>query len=418
MIIEGTEKAERYYYELLIIQLLLSIKLKTSASFRATIKITEILRVYLNLTKQSPSYQTVLTWVKKIGYYNLVKPKQKSDDWIIIIDESIQLGQEKLLVIFGVRESELLFKTALNFSELTPLKEIVKTSWNGELIKEELIKLKAELGTIIYAVGDYGSNIKKGLRLSEIKHVHDITHRIALTLEKIYKADVEYIEFTKLMSMMRRQYSQTKMAHIIPPKQRTKSRYQNIKTISDWGVKVLNLLNDTSKNEENEIVKKLKWVKKYQLFLEELSEINQSICQIEKITKTNGLTEITINRAKEIMGKLSIENSKAKRIKSDLEDYFHLTTTLLSGSTTILCTSDIIESAFGKYKNYLSNNPMAGITDLALCISAFTSSLTQAEIKTALEYTTMNDLKKWTEKNIGMTLLKKRRETFSVSEMG
>ncbi|MEA3478762.1 MAG: hypothetical protein U9R60_11320 [Bacteroidota bacterium] len=307
-------------------------------------------------------------------------------------------------------------KSSLNFNDLTPLKEIVRTNWNGELIKNELIKLKNELDTIIYAVGDYGSDIRKGLRLAGIKHIHDITHRIALTLERIYKNDAEYIEFTKQMSRMRSQYSQTKIAHIIPPKQRTKSRYQNIKTISDWGINILNFLNNAKKGKEDEIIEKLKWVKKHQLFIEELSEINHKICQIEKITKTYGLTKTTAHKAKEIIRKLSIKSMRAKRIAVDLEEYFHLTINLLPNSTNILCTSDIIESAFGKYKNYLSNNPMAGITDLALCISAFTCNLTQSEIKEALESTTMNDITKWVQKNIGMTLLKKRRKIFLVNQ--
>jgi len=49
----------------------------------------------------------------------------------------------------------------------------------------------------------------------------------------MYKSDGEYQEFTKKMSEMRTKFSQTKLASIIPPKQRNKSRYQNIKTISD-----------------------------------------------------------------------------------------------------------------------------------------------------------------------------------------
>ena len=34
----------------------------------------------------------------------------------------------------------------------------------------------------------------------------------------------------------------------------------------------------------------------------------------------------------------------------------------------------------------------------------------EEELKEALEKTTVEDIQKWTDKNIGMTLLKKRRE--------
>ena len=72
-------------------------KLGTSTSFRA-------LSINFMITKESlgfmcnvPSHTTILNWVHKIGYYELVKTKEKADDWIIILDESIQFGQEKLL---------------------------------------------------------------------------------------------------------------------------------------------------------------------------------------------------------------------------------------------------------------------------------------------------------------------------------
>ena len=60
---------------------------------------------------------------------------------------------------------------------------------------------------------------------------------------------------------------------------------------------------------------------------------------------------------------------------------------------------------------------MAGITNLALCISAFTSSLNEDELKESLEKTTMDDIKEWTDENIGTTLLKKRRSVFSSQKM-
>lgn len=82
----------------------------------------------------------------------------------------------------------------------------------------------------------------------------------------------------------------------------------------------------------------------------------------------------------------------------------------------IICTSDILKSAFGKYKNYVSCNAMAGITDLALCIAAFTCSLTSQELHKAFEHTTRNDIRTWAEFNIGPTVLKKRREAFSAAE--
>ncbi|MCP4398957.1 MAG: hypothetical protein GY801_16865 [bacterium] len=92
--------------------------------------------------------------------------------------------------------------------------------------------------------------------------------------------------------------------------------------------------------------------------------------------------------------------------------YFQETCALVEAAECLICTSDILESAFGKYKNYVSDNPMAGITGLALCIAAFTSSLELSELQESLERTTTHDVHTWIHDNIGPTLLKKRRDAF------
>ncbi len=389
-------------------------KLHTSASFRSISKIIGIVSIVLKLKMKAPSHVSIIIWVQKIGHYNLMKPKEKADDWIIIIDESIQLGQEKLLLILGIRESDVDFSRALKFIDMQPLVEISKDKWTGELISKELEKLKKKLGKISYAVGDYGSVIKKGLRLSEIRHVHDITHKLALIIEKNYKNDENYIKFTQNMSKMRANLSQSKLAHIIPPKQRKKSRFQNINIISNYGIKVLKMLDKTEKIED--IREKTNWVKEYKEFINELSKINKVIHQIQKVVKTEGFSIDSISKCEIILKKL--EGAKGEKIAKQIQYYFQEVLELLPEKEKILCTSDIIESNFGKYKNYISDNSMAGITNLVLCIPAFTSKLSQTEIKEALENTKVKDIKEWTKKNIGKTLLKRRRDALGLKKTG
>ena len=45
------------------------------------------------------------------------------------------------------------------------------------------------MGKFKYAVGDYGSDLKNGLSLSKIPHIQDLSHLIALIIEKLYKKD-------------------------------------------------------------------------------------------------------------------------------------------------------------------------------------------------------------------------------------
>jgi len=357
----------------------------------------------------SPSHTTVINWVHKIGYYQLSHKKEKADDWIIILDHSIQLGKDKIFVILGVRESKLNFSRPLQYQDLIPFQEISKEKWDGETINKYLMKLEADIGKIKYAVGDYGSDLKKGLELAKIRHIHDITHKIALILKKIYEKDDQYQELTSQMSLMRNKFSQSSIAYIIPPKQRKKSRYQNIKIISDWCVKAIAATENTKT--DNSVKEHLSWLIKHKAFIKELSNLNNVICSIEKIVKSYGISKSTLKKCNKLLSNLSDE--RALIFKQEIKKYFKVTIDLLPQIKEILCTSDILESAFGKYKNFVSNNPMAGITNLVLSIAAFTSSLSKKEIKKALENVTTSNVKEWTKEFIGKTLLQKRREVFS-----
>jgi hypothetical protein len=376
-------------------------------SFRALSLSFGIYISSLNLKCKQPTHTTLLNWIHKIGYYELTKKKETANDWVIILDESVQLGQDRVLVVFGIREENINFTGPLQYHNLVPLREISKKKWTGEIIRDTLLDLKEELGAIKYAVGDYAGQLKKALRLAEIPYVHDLTHKIALFLEKKYKRSPEYVELIKKMSDMRNKYSQTNIAYIIPPKQRTKSRYQNIKIISDWCMKSLKYL-DTSKEANDEIYEKLEWLTEYRSLIYELSELNQIINNIERLLKHNGFScEIKQKCFNELE---LLKSNIGTDFKSYLVEYFLETELMLPDNKKILITSDIIESAFGKYKNYLSQNAMAGVTNLILCISAFTATLSKANIKEALENTTINDVKKWTREFVGKTLLQKRKE--------
>ena len=179
-----------------------------------------------------PTHVTISNWVKKVGYYQLSQPREKAEDWVIIIDESIQIGAEKLLLILGVRSSNIDFSRPLNFHDVLPIVQVSKSGWNAQKVKIELEKAIEILGTIKYAVSDKGASINKGLELCGIPQVHDITHRIANILKKVYKKDSEFESYINKVSRFRLQIQQTKWAYLLPPQQRSQSRFLNLKPIN------------------------------------------------------------------------------------------------------------------------------------------------------------------------------------------
>lgn len=313
--------------------------------------------------------------------------------------------------MYGIRESEICFNKALIFQDLTPLLMRIQTKATGDDVKKEIEMLEQKIGKVSYAVGDYGSNIKNGLKQLGISHIHDVTHAIALIIEKLFKDDEEFIAYSKEMALLRNKISQTQKAIYMPPKPRLKSRFHNIEAIAKWGLKTLKCLNKNSNIIENDIKEKIQWIFKYENIINDLYEINAVSCSIQKLLKTNGFSKTSIQKCNNFIKKLTTK--KGAQFSLKLNEYFKSMKTLLPDKKNILCTSDIIESAFGKYKNYVSNNPMAGVTKLALCLIAFTTSFSNNEIIEALEKTTIGKVIEWSNKEIGDSFFKRRKLLFN-----
>ena len=390
-------------------QFFLLTKINTSASFRGVSKALVIFQFSLNIHCKSPSYQAGLLWVKKVGYYQLQKPKEKADDWIIIVDESIGVGQEKVLVVLGIRRSKVEFGRPLKIQDLEPLLVKSKERWTGEMIAGQLRIVKEQIGNVLYAVTDSCSTLKKGLRMAEINHTYDLTHSIAIALERIYKKDDDFKEYTHKMGQMRIKLCNSKYAHLIPPNQRSKSRFLNIDIISSWGIKALKALETTTiSTEERE---QLLWVKEKQPLIEEMNNIINVIKQISILLKTNGLSKKTKRKCISVLKQC--KTGKMKFFREHMIKYLEDNIlNIQKRGEHLLCSSDVIESTFGRYKNEISKNPMSGITDLALIIPALTINLSSEEIKKAIDYSTAKQLKQWNKENLCESLSVKRNLVF------
>ena len=369
------------------------------------------MNLYLGLELGQPCYVTILIWTKKVGLFSMQPPIEKSDDWVLIIDESIAVGHERLLVIYGIRTSQLTFNRALTYNDLRPLFIKSSNKWTAEIIKKEIEILIEKWGDIKYIVADGGNGICKGIKLLGKAHVYDVTHKIAWLLKNMYSQDQTFIEYTKGMSQMRFKGVCSDISHLIPPKQRTNSRFMNLDILSDWGLKALNCLKTSTKG--SKIYESLSWVLEYEELIIELDTINTTISEIKALLKTKGLSKKMFNLVTKIFRHKTL-NARLQYFKENLLKHLKETLMQLPDEKELLCTSDIIESSFGKYKNYMSQNSMAGITDLSLCLASFTNRLDARELKAGLEKTKMSDLKKWSEDNIGETNFSRRKKALKI----
>jgi len=407
-------RPKNYKYPVALIQFMVFLKLNTSSSFRAIAKTVSALNLYFNLEFGQPSYGTVLIWTKKVGIFSLQPPKQKADDWVLILDESVAIGHERLLVIYGVRVSRLKFNRALTYSDLTPLLIKASNHWTADIIKKEIGIIIKNYGNIKYVVADGGSAIIKSIKLLSKNHVYDITHKIAWLLRNTYQNDPVFMAYSKEMTQMRFKHVCSDIAHVVPPKQRVDSRFMNLDILSDWGLKALNCLKTAKKS--GKIYQRLEWVLGYEDFITELGIVNKTVDYIKTLLKTKGLSKSNLKIInKMVKNQKDTNDSKIMLLFDNIINFLKEILKQLPEEKKVLCTSDIIESSFGKYKNYITQNPMIGITNLSLCLAAFTNPLNPIELKNGMENTTINDLKRWSKENIGETNLSRRKRVLKIN---
>ncbi|MBC1218526.1 hypothetical protein GNF09_00755, partial [Nostoc sp. UCD120] len=79
--------------------------MKCGSSYRGVEKTFELYKEIFS--KDTPSFSSVRKWLGRIGLYELNREKEYRDDWIFIVDLTVELGKEKGLVVLGVSEQLL-----------------------------------------------------------------------------------------------------------------------------------------------------------------------------------------------------------------------------------------------------------------------------------------------------------------------
>jgi len=76
-----------------------SLVLCGATSVRGASRVMAISLALFQLPYATPSWFTGRLWLLRLGYYKLTRPKEQSQDWVWIVDHTVQLGQEQCLVI-------------------------------------------------------------------------------------------------------------------------------------------------------------------------------------------------------------------------------------------------------------------------------------------------------------------------------
>ena len=367
---------------------------QAGSSLRCAAKTVHFLSQLMGWSYGIPSHVTIRNWVLRCGLYNLEGGPAKEGEYVGIIDESIQIGREKLLLLLGVKLEQ-------NQSHCMPLigKDVevlgmeVQQSWTGEEVAdfiEKRLKHHQQID-LRYIISDRGTALLAAFRQLGLSVVSDCTHLMMNAVKKLFKDNEALSELCTQIGQLRRRLILTKDSFLLPPTLRDKDRFLRIFTIVDWFKRLTaywDKLDHSSRQQLDFLVSAAP-------LIENLTQIRSLIALTAGILKSSGISK----QSQQIWeARLAQQNeqkvwsAESEAFIETVRNYFIQHTELLYEQDRLLCCSDIIESTFGRYKN---KGGMAVISADVLTIALYNQVIDVQFVQRALSNTKQNDLQQW-----------------------
>lgn len=413
-------------YSLGHIMLFVSLVLSAATSFRGASRVIEIVRSWSRLGRPSPSWVSGRLWLLRLGYYKLTRAKEKAEDWVWVVDHTVQLGAEKCLVILGLRLCDLpAAGTCLSHEDVEPLALLPVKHSDSQVVWQQLEETIDRTGVPREIVGDHGSDLKAGVEKfchahPETCYIYDIKHKTAAVLKHQLQDDETWGEFTGLAAQTRKRVQQTSLASLAPPNQRTRARYMNVDMLIRWGRKMLTFL-DRQEPETHDafdperVQEKLGWITAFREELQEWEELLQIITTTERFVRREGLSQKCHLQLKKRLV-LQAHTERTQQVRAELVAFVAEESLKVKPHERLLGSSEVIESVFGKLKRLEQDQSKSGFTGLLLSLAAMVSTTTSEVVQQALETVRTEQVLGWCQKTLGPSLQAKRREAFASPE--
>jgi len=204
----------------------------------------------------------------------------------------------------------------------------------------------------------------------------------------------------------------------MPPKLRSKGRFQSIGKLGEWAEKMLHVFAVKGQAEEGSQLAKLRKAfphfSQSRDFIIRFASTTKIISQVMEILKNNGLDKTTYKQCFELSRKLP-RNSKVKKcLQTWLKKHFTIQKEVTS--QPLLVSSDIIESLFGNFKHIIERSPQADMNRTVLLIPALCGKLTDTKVTQSMQQASQADIETWEKKHIPYTVRKKRQAFFNKSD--
>ncbi len=372
---------------------------------------------------EAPSHATVQNLVLRIGLYELQRPKEVADDWIWVVDHTIQIGTVKILLVLGIRAQTFgQLQRPLECRDMCVLELLPVKQSNGEIVKEQLQRVAERTGVPHAIVSDDGSDLRKGIELLRKDHakvvpLQDIVHKVSRLNKAILEEDPQWPSYRTQCTQTANAIRQSELAHLRPPTPKTKARHMNLDPEIRWGLGVLDLLRRARAGELDAkqtaelplelLEQKFGWLEQYSRSLAawgSLMEVGQTICRVVRREgyhrKISAGVSAAIARPLDEPSTRLLDRSLAFLGKTEID---------IPEGKKLLGSSEVIESLIGKGKRLEGHQSKSGFTSQILAMAASVGHPTGEMIQAALECCRIKHVKAWCATYLGTSVQSRRR---------
>jgi len=411
-----------HHYSVQHVLVVVSLVLSAATSLRGAGRALAVMQECAGLVPWRPSWSSTRLWLLRLGYYKLTRAKEEGSDWVWIVDHVGQTGQEKCLLIVGIRLSAIpAVGEYLTHAEVEPIAIYPVTQSNGEIVYQQLEEARKQTGVPREILSDQGSDLHKGLR--QFCHAHpetsfsyDIKHKVAAVLKRELGADPTWQEFSRLAGQTTQRVQQTALAALAPPRQRRKARYMNAGELVAWGVRMLQYPEEEESQRQGwdpqRVEQAVGWVRQYRHEVEHWRQWVEVGTMTEQFVKTHGLSA---GGAQQLQHRLAEAGTlpRTQQLCAELVQFVTQEGAKAKDGERLVGSSEVIESIFGKWKRIEGEQARSGLTGLVLALGAIVAPTSADVIKQALTNVPTKTVLTWCREKLGKTVQATRRAIFA-----
>jgi hypothetical protein len=415
------ERPRFHHYSAREIGLFLKFVLSGSASLRGASKALQILLgEFPGELLGAPTSNCGRMWLQRLGLYELTRPKQHADDWMYVVDHTVQIGHIKCLLVIGCRLSELLdLSPGHKDFEILALEPVEKS--NADIIEQQLLALVPITSPPRAILSDGCRELKKGIAQFQARHtdtraLYDIKHKAALILKKALEGDARWAQFNGEVNKARQATQPTALAFLTPPTQRTKARYMNLQPMLQWCQAMLRYLQAPFSPspqiplEVGPVNIHFRWLLGYQEDIAEWARMIQLLETAIDDCRQHGYHRNTAQQMQSPLKTLSA-GPRSEQVADLMLKFLTEQAALAGEGEHLLATSECIESLISKAKHLEKQQASSGFTSLILGTAASVVPLTKRYIMSALEQVKTNHVLDWAKQKLGLSVQAQRHRT-------